>query len=560
MTKYSVNRRAFIFHASAAAGLVVLPKYLKAQNGRVLRIDSGSTPLTHLHDPIDPSTLRDLATQVVDTGRRLGATFVDIRIADNRSFGLTTGSGATFGITINRGLTYGIRVIVDGAWAHVRGYDPHIDAAVTATQGAVALARRNALVIGRAADEQMIAAPTATGEWHTPFHIAPLKVPIFDQMALLRSWADAMRSLWKVGGRVGSTWKDETRVLASSEGTLITQFLSRSEPFVSLSVDRYLDGGSSTGLQLHVPEVHGYSGGYEALTDPAIYDYIRMRGEMASHYASLPFRSMDVGRYPVVLDGALFGAIIYEQLGQSLEMDRVLGYEADASGTSLFTPWESWLGKDVISPRLTISVQRTPSSLTGAKWDDDGVEARSGTVFKDGRLVGYQTTRRTAGALASWYEQHHQPVTSWGCALAADAGDPVLARCGDLAVAPSSTTASLDDLIQGISRGIAIIAQPGINVQTDQQFSSGSLSTNPGVLFLGIEKGRITHRIDNMGVQWRTLPLLKSVSAVGDDSTVRTCVGSTYKGQPWIRVPYVSSAPAALVNEVNVFSIGGSIT
>jgi TldD protein len=199
---------------------------------------------------------------------------------------------------------------------------------------------------------------------------------------------------------------------------------------------------------------------------------------------------------------------------------------------------------------LTVTADRASPSVTSVRWDDDGVEPVAGPVITDGRLVDYQTSRQTAPRLSQWYQQQRRRVASRGCAVAPDAGHAVQVRCGHLTVTPYAQTATLDDLIRDMPHGIVVLRNAWS--ETDQQLSSGSLADRR---FEG-ERGRIVRRLRGAALQWSTLPFLKALSALGDQSTVADATGLTQKGQPWHSAYFHTTAPAALFREVNVVDIG----
>jgi predicted Zn-dependent protease len=310
-------------------------------------------------------------------------------------------------------------------------------------------------------------------------------------------------------------------------------------------------GGNS--VWLRVPSVYATTGGYEVVARESIHEEIKATADEALRLASLEGRTLDVGRYPVVFDGVTFGRVLFSTVARALELDRVLGDEADASGTSYLSPPTAKLGTPVFSPALTLRTDRALPSVTSAKWDDEGVEPVAGPLIQDGQLVDYETSRQTVGVLQPWYQQRNRPLTARGRLVAPSAANPPQIRCGHITAAPSASSTTVDDLIRDMPRGLVV--RGGTTISTDQQLSTGSLNSFDA-LILEVQKGRIVRRIKDAGLEWSTVAFLKQLVAVGDTSTVAHATGDTYKGVPWHRAEYHATAPAALFKEINVIDIG----
>jgi len=551
-----LTRRAFLAKTSlAAAGLAVGTRHLSAMTLDARRVLAGITPAMCLSEPRDPAVLRHLATQAMDAATKAGATYADIRVAERQYFVMND----QFGTELEEGFSYGVRVLIDGGWAFVHGTVPTADAVVAAARGAVAQARQNAAIVHATLSKSghssiqpdvppFVPAPAVTGEWSIPITVDPFAVPIQDQMALLVGWNGTGHRHWPAYAFSVLVWRRETRVFASSTGSLVTQHFTRSRS------EQYVRPGRKSGwsepwvmTQSSVPR----SGGYELVADPAIYDQITMAADETLGYAALPMGILDVGRYPVVFDGAMMGAALYTNLGLALEMDRVLGEEADSAGTSLLAPPMDVLGTAIASPVLTVTADRALPSYACVKWDDDGVVPRSGPVISAGTLVDYQTSLTTAPALAPWYQRHGQAMTSFGSAVATEADHPVQVRCGHLTVAPAQTATSIDDLIRDMSHGLLI--RSGGRPATDQQLSSSSLYDN--AMYFEVSRGRVVKRLMGNGVQWSTRPFWKGLTAVGDATTMRGWGDDVAKGQPWHQTLYTTSAPAGHFKAIDVVSL-----
>jgi TldD protein len=150
--------------------------------------------------------------------------------------------------------------------------------------------------------------------------------------------------------------------------------------------------------------------------------------------------------------------------------------------------------------------------------------------------------------LAEWYQRTGRPVQSHACAFAPDAGDAVLVRAPYMTMAPGRDAATAADLYKDISRGVFVSGS--VAVSTDQQF--GSIFCR-GTMF-EIERGKIVSRIREGALQSTTRNFWKSLTALGDSTTMAQSEYWSSKGHPWKYAREGASAPAAFFKDVDVIS------
>src|SRR4030095_5807709 len=93
----------------------------------------------------------------------------------------------------------------------------------------------------------------------------------------------------------------------------------------------------------------------------------------------LSAKSVEPGKYTLVLEPNHLGLTIHESVGHALELDRVLGYEANFAGTS-FATLDKWRSRSFRygSPLVHFVADRTqPHSLSRVAFDDEGVATKS---------------------------------------------------------------------------------------------------------------------------------------------------------------------------------------
>jgi len=519
-------------------------------------LTTGATGNTVLPEPMPPETLRTLAACALEAAKAAGATYADVRVASHQWLAIELSPGADQpAVLSDAGFDMGIRAMVDGAMAFVYRHVPNVDAAAAMARNAVASARGFSRVLLHPIE--LVPAPALTGEWSTPMQIDPFTVPVKEQAAVLGGWQAAAKQVKY--GEVSSTkaqWARETRVFASTEGAMLTQqFMRLDQPVFVQGVV----GLSRCGLS--VDGMTNSSGGYELLLAPDVHERIVARTEEAVRFAWMPATTIDVGRYDVITTGAATAALAARMLGPAFELDRALGEEVAGGGTTYAMPPADVIGTSLLSPRVTMHVSRTAPTSALQKWDDEGVECSSFPVVEHGQLVDYYTTRHTAGALRAWYAKTGRALRSNGSAIAPTAAHAPAAWAGDLTLAPSAESTTVDELCRGVTKGI-LLHCPDYRfwqyTMLDQQLTS--VQVNDGVsLMLQLERGRPVRRVLLANLQVATKTFWgKSLKAIGGAATVDYATQVNAKGIPSYEMLVHASAPAAHFTDVNVIRIGGA--
>jgi len=505
---------------------------------------------------IAADTLQALATTGVDAARQAGAEYADIRLTDLRLLrlgielgdsGVPTIVGNIPGAAITFELSYGIRARVGGAWAFVTGNECTSDAVAAAGRRAAATARGVAASVRQ--PWEMVAAPAVRGEWTTPVRVDPFAVSPDAHVNILGA-------LYDVGARATGatawprvTWTGETRVFASTDGSLTTQHLTHALP--SIYIDAKTGVPRVPDVMLRFRDINPISAGLEIFEGAALQERLKAAAADAIPLLQFPIGAADVGRYEAVFDGTSMGAMAAYTLAPALELRRVLGYDADGVGTSILAPTADVLGAPLFAPCLTLTSDRSMPQYGAVQWDDEGVVPRSFPLIANGAVVDYFSTRATAGALASWYSKTGRPLASQGTTIAQSPSTPPRARATDLVIASGASGTTLDTLIRGVKRGVLVRSLE--YVSSDQQLSGGAFF--PEMLF-EITRGKITRRLIDSGVQFGTKSFWKGITTMGDASTVEYGVARRYPNAGTIEYTPVR-APAAHVARLDVIQRNG---
>ena len=172
-------------------------------------------------------------------------------------------------------------------------------------------------------------------------------------------------------------------------------------------------------------------------------------------------KSIEPGKYDLVLDPTNLYLTIHESAGHPSELDRVLGYEANFAGTSFLTldKWKS--GKFNYGSNLVniVGDKLQPGSLGNVGYDDEGVGTKKWDIIKDGILVNYQAIRDQAHILGLKESQ--------GCCYAQSFDNVQFQRMPNVSLQPGKSPLSPAEMIKNVEKGIYIIGDGSYSI--DQQ-------------------------------------------------------------------------------------------
>jgi len=506
----------------------------------------------------DVALKKKMADVALNAARSKGATYTDVRIGRYLNQYVVTREDKVQNIVDTESYGMGIRVIANGAWGFAATDRLDNDSIAKAAQMAVAIAKENS----RLQSEPVQLVPQkGQGEvsWKTPIEKNGFDVPIKDKTDLLLSVnAAAMK-----GGAnyVNSIifLVNEQKYFASTDGSYIDQDIHRIWPVFSVTKIDQKTGKFETRQSLSAPrgmgyeylipresdKIHGqttlYRDRYDMLEDATL------AGPQAAE--KMKAKSVEAGKYDLVLDPSHLWLTIHESVGHPSELDRVLGYEANYAGTSFLTldKWKSGNFK-FGSPNVNIVADKQqPGSLGAVGYDDEGVESKKWDIIKDGVLVNYQAIRDQAHIIGLKESQ--------GCCYADSWSDVQFQRMPNISLQPGKTPLVPADMIKNVAKGIYIIGDSSFSI--DQQRYNFQFS---GQLYYEIKEGKIVGMLNDVAYQANTQEFWNSCAAVCDKSDYR--LGGSFfdgKGQPG-QVSAVSHGSAtSLFKGVNVINTARKI-
>lgn len=533
------SRRTFLARSAltVTGSRLANPRLLHAVPRNVRQCVSPVTDTIWITD----ADIRTLALRAVDAAKSAGATYADVRLTRRLLDVYTNGQWDA----ADELVAVGVRALVNGYWGFAASPYWLPDEVTTLARDAVAQAKTYASV-GAANTAEWIAAPVASGHWSTPVRIDPFTVTIeekCDYMAAMMALAerpDRQRS-----GRMEMYFTREERAVATSDGAYFTQTLHTASGKYEVHAYDMINGAQQHG-QADASNLGWTGAGWEFILDAGIPAQIpqliedaeaNIRGEQTT--------AGDIGRYDIVVDAATMGAILAGTLGPATQVDRIIGYEANASGTSyLGTDPMAALGTSVAAPLVNVTANRSmPRGLATVKWDDEGVTPDEFSIVRDGTLVDYQTTREQATWLAPWYAKRGSVPRSHGCAASESALTITMQHSPNLVLEPAPKELSFAEMVAATPRGIAI-TNGGVDM--DFQGRNGVI----GGTLHRIVNGRLGPRITSIKPLFSTATFWKNLSALGGSRSVQQIGLSAAKGEPTQETNYSVRAVPATVSAI----------
>jgi len=453
----------------------------------------------------------DAAARVLDTATARGASYADVRFERTHTERIEVRNGDVATFADDRSDGFGVRALVDGAWGFAASarFDTASldDAAARAVAMARAGARASATRIGRAPARAYV------DTYATPQERDPASVPLGERVALLLEAERALHAAPTIA--VGSAWIDLWRTdktFYSTIGSRIAQSIAQSGAGMSaLAV-----GGGDAQIRMW-PGDRGlyYGGGWEAVERAALRENAQRIGEEAHQLLDAP--QCPSGTFDVILGGSQVSLQIHESCGHAAELDRIMGWEANFSGTSFLDPAER--GRlHYGSPIVTIEIDNTmPRGFATCGYDDEGTKSVRSDVIRDGILVGFESSNDTAAAIGE---------TSTSCVRAESWQHVPMIRMCNLSLLPG--TVPFEHLFDDVRDGIYMEANRSWSI--DDRRLNFQFGCQIGWEIKNGKRGRILKNPTYGGV---TPVFWNACDAIGDrDSWFEWGTPNCGKGEP----------------------------
>ena len=502
---------------------------------------ASALPVPVLLTPEPTDEPRELAAAALQAAKDAGASYADARIGRYRRQSIGTREQQVTGVSDSESYGLGVRVLVNGAWGFAGTSQLTADGARLAAREAARIARAGRSVQKRPVELAPVQA--VQGTWRTPIRVDPIDVPIEEKVQLLLTANAAALKVPKVRFvSSGVQLLREEKTLATTDGTYVTQTFYRIGP--SFTATALGDGD----FQAYTEELAPRGSGWEYVTG------LDMPGN-AEKWASLAVeklsaRSVEVGRYDLILDPTNLWLTIHESIGHPTELDRAMGYEANYAGTSFLAPPADYLNKFRYGPEfMNIRADRTqPDSLSRVAWDDEGVPAEEWMIVDKGIFKDYQTTREQA----AWIADLTGVRRSHGCSFAQSWGDVPFQRMPNVSLLPGARDIGLDEIVADTQKGVIVKNRGSWSI--DQQRFNFQFS---GQVAYEVRNGKITGMLKDVAYQSRTPEFWNSMDLIGGQRSY--WLGGSFgdgKGEPGQSNSVSHGCPPARFRNVNIVNTG----
>ena len=544
-----MKRRDFMYMAGMGAAAAMLPAM--PVWGRTIEPED-------MLGSIDPALKKRMADVALNAARAKGATYTDVRIGRYLNQFVVTREDKVENIVNTESYGMGVRVIANGSWGFAATDKMDNDGIAKAAELAVAIAKENSRLLTSPVE---LAPQKGYGEvsWKAPIEKNAFEVPIKEKVDLLLSVNDAAT---KGGANYANSilfLVNEQKYFASTDGSYIDQDIHRIWPTFFLTKIDSKTGKFETRNALSAPMGMGYEY-LQARPEDKIngittfykgrYDMLEDAKAAAGQLGrKLTAKSVEPGKYDLVLDPSHLWLTIHESVGHPTELDRVLGYEANFAGTSFLTldKWESKkfnFGSKIVN---IIGDKTQKGSLGAVGYDDEGVKTKNWDIIKDGTLVNYQAIRDQAHIIGLDESQ--------GCCYADNWSSVQFQRMPNVSLKPGVQKKSINDLIKNVEKGIYIVGDGSFSI--DQQRYNFQFG---GQLYYEIKDGKIGEMLKDVAYQANTQEFWNACTDICDENDYR--LGGSFfdgKGQPSQSSSVSHGSSTSRFNGINVINTGRKI-
>jgi TldD protein len=461
--------------------------------------------------------MKELAGWALNLANQRGTTYADVRVIDERSRALATKNGKIGNASDSRSQGFNIRVLVDGAWGFAASAELDRDSVEGTAARAVDIAKASAKV--KESDVQLVPERAVTAEWTSPYRIDPFTISIEQNLALLQKIDAELRSVSGITlAETNMNFRREEQWFFSSEGADIHQTkFTTGAGYVA-----YAFAGTEIQKRSYPNSFGGQwqNKGYELIDELKLVENARRIAEeaVALHRAD----QCPQGVFDIILESSQLGLQIHESIGHPIELDRVLGMEANFAGTSFLTLEKLRTlkyGSDLVNVVADARQEHGPGLGTFA-FDDEGVPAQCTPIISNGLFTGYLSSRDTASMIGLQRSGGTLRAESWNRL-------PII-RMTNISILPGEKPLTLEQLIASTDH--AILFQTNRSWSIDDKRYNFQFGTEIG---WEIKNGKRVRMLKNPSYSGITTEFWNSMDAIcSRDEWTLWGTPNCGKGQP----------------------------
>ncbi|HWF12617.1 MAG TPA: TldD/PmbA family protein [Candidatus Acidoferrales bacterium] len=339
--------------------------------------------------------MRDFANWALETAKVRGATYADARVMDIRLRDLSTKNGQVGTLSESESFGIGIRVIAQGSWGFASTDRLTREGIAACAAQAVSIAKASALAKLHDVEVEMVPVEAYRDTWQNPYVKDPFQIPIERQLDLLLA---ADREMSRIKGvtvsEASMTLRRIEQFFASSIGSAIHQIKMQSGAGICAT--------AFAGNEIQKRSYPNSFGGQHMLSGYELIESLDLVGNaprVAEEAVALHSAAQSpAGAHTLILDSSQLGLQIHESIGHPIELDRVLGMEANFAGMSFLTLEKLnklQYGSEIVNVVADARLEHGPGLGTFG-YDDEGVPAQCTPIISDGLFTGYLSNRETA--------------------------------------------------------------------------------------------------------------------------------------------------------------------
>jgi TldD protein len=381
---------------------------------------------------------RELVARLIRDLKRRGVDYADVRYEHMLHESLVAEQGRVSSISLSESAGIGIRVLLKGSWGFAS--TPHLTAASLKGASAQAIALAKAASLLNRQPRPLAPVQPVKARHASRCAVDPFEVPLSQKLDYLL-WANTAL-LGPDAVKRATTHMDfhkRRKLFASTEGSMIEQRLIESGAGLEVVAQRNGE-----------VQVRSYPNSHHGALAQAGFEYVKrldlVGGAATARDEALQLLRADppkAGETTLILDPTQVVMQLHESCGHPAELDRALGQELSYAGGSFLTP-ERLGAFQYGSPQVTIVADATvPGGVGSFGFDDEGAPAQRVELIRQGRFVGYLSSRESAARIG---------LPASGAAMRAERWDvPPLVRMTNVNLEPGEAT--LEQLCHGVARG-----------------------------------------------------------------------------------------------------------
>jgi TldD protein len=368
-------------------------------------------------------------------------------------------------------------------------------------------------------DVRLVPEPAAVAEWTTPYQIDPFTISVEQNLALLQRIDSEVRSVPGVTlAEANLNFRREEQWFFSSEGAEIHQ----TKYTTGAGYVAYAFAGTEIQKRSYPNSFGGQwqNKGYELIDELKLVENARRIGEeaVALHSAE----QCPQGVFDIILESSQLGLQIHESIGHPIELDRVLGMEANFAGTSFLTLEKLRTlkyGSELVNVVADARQEHGPGLGTFA-FDDEGVSAQCTPIISNGLFTGYLSSRETASLIGLQRSGGTLRAESWNRL-------PII-RMTNISILPGEKPLTLEQLIASTDH--AILFQTNRSWSIDDKRYNFQFGTEIG---WEIKNGKRVRMLKNPSYSGITTEFWNSMDAIcSRDEWTLWGTPNCGKGQP----------------------------